>query len=639
MTKSRSWRALMLLAAAAVMSTVVTAPLPARAEDPAKVLLLLDVSGSMNEKISSGGTKFAAAKRALKQVADALPAGTEVGLRVYGSEIAEPKAENPKACQDTELVLPIGPLDRTTMYRAVDSFQAVGETPIAYSLGKAVDDLGDSGRRVLVLISDGEESCAGDPCPVARKLADKGVDLQFNAVGLDVSSKARKQLKCIADAGNGSYYDADESDDLSEALRKITQRALRPFAITGTRVTGTQSPDGAPELTAGQYQDRFDADADGDKRYYRITRQPGETVTATVNSLVPPTGSYNREDWTLSLSTDAGVVCDNIQTLNETADATVVVSGAVVSGTKEPACTTEPLVLAVERRGQQAAKAAGAEILVFAEPEITNLAALPGPVTSYAQQGSAVPAKKPVRRVVGGSSFTNAPLLTPGSYADAPAVGESIFYKIALAPGQRLRTTVTAPSDRDAWDLTSTETVTVASLLYTPSRVPLTKQSGVLQGDNRQKLTASSPQVRIRNREIPHGTIVGTEGDPLAKASYASVAGEYYLSVQARQSTEDTSGRVLPIRLDLTVEGSPAGLPEYATAPSPSPSASASSAAATPDPSTSTDTATPPADAPNAGALAVAAAVGAGAVALLGLVIWLAVRRSRSSRPGPNRNG
>jgi Ca-activated chloride channel family protein len=621
------------------VSTALAAPLPARAEDPAKVLLLLDVSGSMNERISSGGTKFAAAKRALKQVADALPAGTEVGLRVYGSEIAEPKAENPKACQDTELVMPIGPLNRTKMYRAVDSFEAVGETPIAYSLGKAVDDLGDSGRRVLVLISDGEESCAGDPCPLARKLADKGVDLQFNAVGLDVSSKARKQLKCIAEAGNGSYYDADESDDLSEALRKITQRALRPFAITGTRVTGTESPDGAPELTPGQYQDRFGND--GGKRYYSIARQPGETVTATVNSLVPPTGSYNREDWSLTLSTDSGVVCDDVQTLNETADATVVVSGAVVSGVEEPACTTDPLVLAVERRGQQGAKTTGAEIVVSAEPEITNLATLPDAVSSYAQSGPAVPSKKPVRRVVGGSSFTNAPLLTPGSFADAPAVGESIFYKIRLQTGQRLRTTVTAPSDRDGWDLTSTETVTVASLIYTPSRVPLTRQSGVLQGDNRQKLTANSPQVRVRNREIPHGRIVGTEGDPLAKTSYASVAGDYYVSVQARQSTEDTSGRVLPIRLDLAVEGTATGQPEYATAPSPSPSASAGSPSATMStsatPSTSADPGTAAEGGQNA-SLAIAAAVGAGAVVLLGLVGWLVIRRSRSSRTGANRN-
>ena len=208
---------------------VVSSAPSAQADESTKVLLLLDVSGSMNEKISSGGTKFAAAKRALKQVADALPAGTQVGLRVYGSEIAEPKDTNPKACRDTELVMPIGPLDRAKMYKAVDSFDRSGETPIAYSLGKAVDDLGDKGRRVLVLISDGEESCAGDPCPAARKLAGNGVDLQFNAIGLDVGSKARKQLKCIAQAGDGSYYDADEADDLSEALRKITERALRPF--------------------------------------------------------------------------------------------------------------------------------------------------------------------------------------------------------------------------------------------------------------------------------------------------------------------------------------------------------------------------------------------------------------------------
>jgi Ca-activated chloride channel family protein len=625
----------MLLLAGTVVAAGLWAPLPARAEDPAKVLLVLDVSGSMNEKISSGGTKFAAAKRALKQVADALPAGTEVGLRVYGSEIAEPKATNPRACRDTELVMPIGPLDRTRMYRAVDSFRAVGETPIAYSLGKAVDDLGDSGRRVMVLISDGEESCAGDPCPVARKLADTGVDLQFNAIGLDVGGKARKQLKCIAEAGNGSYYDAEESDDLSEALRKITQRALRPFAITGTRVTGTESAEGAPELTTGQYQDRFGGD--GDKRYYRITRRPGETVTVSVNSLVQPTKSYNREDWSLTLSTDGGEACDAVDTLSETADATVVVSGAVVSGTREPACTSAPLVLSVERREKEGAKAADAEILVSAEPEITNLASLPGPISSFAQTGSAVPVKKPVRRTVGGSSFTNAPLLTPGSFADAPAVGESVFYKIRLQTGQRLRTTVTAPSDRDGWDLTSTESVTVASVIYTPSRVPQTKQSGVLQGDNRQKLTANSPQVRVRNREIAHELLVSTEGEPLSKASYASVAGDYYVSIQVRQSTEDTTGRVLPIRLDLAVEGTATGQPQYAT--SPSPSASASSAVATPEPSTSADTTTPPAEPPSSGSLAIAAAVGAGAVALLGLVVWLAIRRSRSPRPGANRNG
>src|ERR687894_1571652 len=124
----------LLVAATGLLVT----PLPAKAADTTEVLFLLDVSGSMNERISSGGTKFAAAQRALKRVADAVPAGTQVGLRVYGSEIAQPKERNPKACTDTDLVMPIGPLDRRRMHQAVDSFTAKGATPIAYSLEKSM---------------------------------------------------------------------------------------------------------------------------------------------------------------------------------------------------------------------------------------------------------------------------------------------------------------------------------------------------------------------------------------------------------------------------------------------------------------------------------------------------------------------
>jgi Ca-activated chloride channel family protein len=634
-TTSRVVRSSMVLLAMIIVGTGWSAPQPARAEEPAKVLLLLDVSGSMNERISSGGTKFAAAKRALKQVAGALPAGTQVGLRVYGSEISESKDTNPKACRDTELVMPIGPLDRSKMYQAVDSFDAVGETPIAYSLGKAVDDLGDKGRRVLVLISDGEESCAGDPCPAARKLADNGVDLQFNAIGLDVGSKARKQLKCIAQAGDGSYYDADEADDLSEALRKLTERALRPFAITGTPVIGTEDPATAPQLTVGQYRDRFGA-GDG-QRFYRISRRPGDTVTASVNSLVPPTGNYNGENWDLTLATEGGEACDAVKTVGETGDTVVVVSAAVRSGSEAPECTTDPLVLSVERRSSSGNdKAAAAEILVATEPEIVNTASLPTAITSYDESGRAVPTAKSTRQTGGGTSFTNAPLLAPGSYNDAPAVGESVFYKVRLEAGQRLLSTVAAPSDRDSWDLSNYETLTVATVLYSPSRVPQTKQSAALQGDNRVKITAFSPQVRVRNREIAHGSLVTTEGDARANASYASVAGDYYVSVQVRSNNADLAGRVLPIRVNVAVDGRPAGQAQYGSSTEPTPSASASpstSSSPTGPVAPPSEPATPPTDAgPGWGVVGIAAGVGAAVAALAGLGIALAVRRTRRSR-------
>ena len=112
---------------------------------------------------------------------------------------------------------------------------------------------------MLILISDGEESCDGDPCPAARRLAKAGVDLQFNAIGLAVNSKARSQLQCIAKAGDGNYYDADNTSDLEDAVRRITQRALRPFQTSGTPVEGTVDQAGAPSIRVGQYKDSYDA--------------------------------------------------------------------------------------------------------------------------------------------------------------------------------------------------------------------------------------------------------------------------------------------------------------------------------------------------------------------------------------------
>ncbi len=384
----RRWRTRLAAAAGSLLlggGLAVSAAPPAQADESTQVLLLLDVSGSMNEKISSGGTKFAAAKRALRDVADALPAGTQVGLRVYGSEIAEPKDENPKACTDTELVLPIGPLNKAKMNDAVDSFTAKGETPIAYSLQQSVKDFRGDGKRVLVLISDGEETCAKDPCPTAKKLAKSGVDLQFNAIGLDVGTKARQQLQCITKAGDGNYYDADNTDDLTDALRRITQRALRPFQVTGTPVQGTEDVESAPPLGPGQYKDRYDASTI--ERYYRITRTPGSTVTASIGSIVRPYPRQNAEQWTMTLTTPDGVACATTQATTGSWKAVTPfgasISSAQVDGaTRKPApaaCATAPeLTLSLKRQSLLGNDDdVAVEIVVAEEPEITNLTALP----------------------------------------------------------------------------------------------------------------------------------------------------------------------------------------------------------------------------------------------------------------------
>ena len=559
----------LLVAATGLLVT----PLPAKAEDSTQVLLLLDVSGSMNERISSGGTKFAAAQRAVKRVANAVPAGTQVGLRVYGSEIAEPKEQNPKACTDTKLVLPIGPLNRRQLSRAVDSFEAKGETPIAYSLGKAVDDLGPSGKRVLILISDGEESCDGDPCPAARRLAKAGVDLQFNAIGLAVNSKARSQLQCIAKAGDGNYYDANNTSDLEDAVRRITQRALRPFQTSGTPVEGTVDQAGAPSIRVGQYKDSYDAS--NTPRYYRVTRTPGSTVTASISTIVRPYPSQNTENWTLTLATPDGTPCATATATSGGYRATTVLSGAVVSSqvdpiTRSPApepCASAPeLLLSLARSSPLGNEdEVSVEVLIAEEPPISNLADLPEPDADYTGTAGAVRAATPSPSRLGGTSFSNSTEVKPGTWRDSVATGETVFYRVRLETGQRLRVTAETPTPGSDWKLGAAEAITTRVNVYSPARVSLTEQSAALQGNGAVRVTAASPTVRVRNREVPPPA---SWLEP--NVTTAAVAGDYFVSLQLDPLQANLSGRVMQVRLSLAVDGRPSGQPEYAV-PSPTP--------------------------------------------------------------------
>jgi Ca-activated chloride channel family protein len=605
---------------------------PAQADESTKVLLVLDVSGSMNEPISSGGTKFAAAKRALKKVADAMPAGTQVGLRVYGSRIAEPKERNPKACTDTELVLPIGPLDRRKMYQAVDSFTAKGETPIAYSLEKSVGDLGPSGKRVLILISDGEETCAGDPCPTARKLAKAGVDLQFNAIGLAVNSKARRQLQCIAKAGDGNYYDADNTGDLEDAVRRITQRSLRPFQTSGTPVEGTVDKSGAPRIGPGQYKDTYDAS--NTPRYYRITRAPGSTVTASIATIVRPYPTQNLENWTMTLTTPDGTECAVSHPSTSGYRSTMVLGGAVTSSQVDPIsrspapepCTSEADLLLSLSRGSAMGNSddVSVEVLIAEEPPISNLASLPDPVTNYDGKADAVRPGRSARPRLGGTSFSNSTDVQAGTWTDSVATAETVFYRVRLETGQRLRVTAETPAPKSAWHLDAAEVVTTRVAVYSPARVSLIEQSANLQGAGTARVTAASPEVRVRNREVPPPTNYLDPG-----VTTAAIAGDYYVGLQVDPLQAYLSGRVMQVRLSLAIDGEVRGQPEYATSTTPSPSATPSptqvspGSTATPDPVPPSTGSSPRLVLAGAGLLAVALVVGA---------VWWSRRRRRAFR-------
>jgi Ca-activated chloride channel family protein len=158
--KPATGRALRSALVAVLLGTVLAALLtPAtgaeESDDTGEMVLVLDASGSMKEPHGDGRTRFRAAVSAMQQVVGARPGGVEVGLRIYGSRIAD----GPGSCKDSELVVPVGPADKDALRTALGKARPLGNTPIAYSLEQAATDLSDSGPRTIVLVSDGEESC------------------------------------------------------------------------------------------------------------------------------------------------------------------------------------------------------------------------------------------------------------------------------------------------------------------------------------------------------------------------------------------------------------------------------------------------------------------------------------------------
>ncbi len=262
------------------------------------VLLILDASGSMNAKLPNGETRIAVAQRAIKGVAGFVPAQAQLSLRMYGAQ----SAASQKNCQDTNLAVPFGPASASggAITASVDGAKAQGYTPIAYSLGQAANDFpADAKERVIVLVSDGKETCQGDPVVAAKALAAKGITV--HTVGFVVDTAARGQLQAIARATGGSYFDAPVGPELPDTLKsalnvcKKTVVTLPPRpqpgklrttsatwltshavlnAETGQQVGAFDSSNRELTLPAGIYEVKF-----GPASWKGIEVRPGETTT------------------------------------------------------------------------------------------------------------------------------------------------------------------------------------------------------------------------------------------------------------------------------------------------------------------------------------------------------------------------
>lgn len=190
-------------------------------EDRPNILFIFDSSASMTNHISGVGSKMEAAKKVLSEVVGDLPADINVGLEVYSHRKVD-------SCDDIEIVVPIGKLDVDEIRQKINSLQALGNTPIAAALEKGASELRLlKGQKIIVLISDGEETCDGDPIGTADHIRKTmGTDVIIHVTGFDVDNRAKQQLAGIAQAGGGNYYEAINARQLKQSLVEIKEEAI-----------------------------------------------------------------------------------------------------------------------------------------------------------------------------------------------------------------------------------------------------------------------------------------------------------------------------------------------------------------------------------------------------------------------------
>lgn len=195
------------------------------------VMFILDASNSMWGQIG-GKPKIDIAKEVLtRQFAD-LPAGAQAGLIAYGHRFDRKLNE----CTDMELVGGYGRHSPAQVKNLLDYVTPKGQTPIAATLEESIgwvkvdSNSNPVSSPTVVLITDGAESCGGDVCAAATKLADAGINTRIHVVGFDLNEKQRALVGCIAENGNGRYFDARDAAGLNKALTEVAQVETPPLA-------------------------------------------------------------------------------------------------------------------------------------------------------------------------------------------------------------------------------------------------------------------------------------------------------------------------------------------------------------------------------------------------------------------------
>lgn len=204
----------------------------AAAEEPDKgpctddAMIVFDASGSMAGNGWGYGSESAGSvpridkvRAAMREILPSVTRFRRVGLITYGSG----------AWNQCSIRLDLKPTPNAAdrIMTAIDALRPAGRTPLTGAVAQAADVLDFRHKPgLIVVLTDGEETCGGSPCGLSEKLHAEANQLTIQVIGLRVKNYAWMgdqgiiDAKCLAEKNGGQYLPVDTLAGLREALEK-----------------------------------------------------------------------------------------------------------------------------------------------------------------------------------------------------------------------------------------------------------------------------------------------------------------------------------------------------------------------------------------------------------------------------------
>ena len=254
------------------------------------VEIVVDASRSMWGRMN-GEPKMVGAKEILEDVSYWFPEDLNLALRAYGSTSPTDSVD----CADSTLLVPFGDENREWIREAIAGLRPLGQTPIAYALNQAARDFGTlQDDRALVLVTDGIESCGGDPVQAARELREQGIMVHLIGFGLgNAADEDAASLQAVAYASGGRYVNAGSAEELKEALAQTVATSFSVFKGSTEVANGSLGSNKPLFLPEGDYRVELDSSP---PQSVQISLAPRDQLTLTLEKKGDFVSHFERRD-------------------------------------------------------------------------------------------------------------------------------------------------------------------------------------------------------------------------------------------------------------------------------------------------------------------------------------------------------